>query len=445
MARRKGADGSIRRLPGGKYQARLPSRLDPRRSALSATFSTTSEARRALNREIASVEERGYKPGRTPNGKAITVGMVLDQFLRDVPRAHSTQKTYEACLKRLDGLKLFRVDQLSESDVRGWALGLVRSGLAEPTVDQTRRFLAAALNHYRRGAGGVASFRSTWGRRTKLSREARRSRDHIIVPVGALAALEEWLPDSKRPDKRVTEEWSLMFSVLAWSGGREGEILGLPAKAVSRVEPVIRIEEAVSNRQIGRTKTATSDRDATLPMPVWERLLRRTEGCGPSELVFPGRGGEPLGASAAIRRWNRIRADISAPADACIHDLRATWSSMMLDSGASILEVAAQLGHGSAGDITIRHYSKVVAGEPPWRHLRASHLSLPERLDAVYRCVIGIDGAEDFDRTLIRINLDANGRVKSDAIEINTSPTSPVQIEIVKAGKVLQRMRRYCS
>jgi hypothetical protein len=224
--------------------------------------------------------------------------------------------------------------------------------------------------------------------------------------------------------------------VIVWGGLREGEALGLTTAAIDTERPVLTVTQAATGRtrQVGPTKTSSSTRKVAVPVGVWRALQDHAAELPAGTLLFTdyrmtpedrlaikqgtkksrlGRtpvapDGRPLAGSAALKRWQKIRAQIDAPDDATIHSLRATAASVLLDAGASILEVAGWLGHASP-ETTLRHYARVAEwGEAaPWVALRGEAISFAARIDRVHRIVTGAAQAVDWHDDALTIHVPA--------------------------------------
>jgi integrase len=79
------------------------------------------------------------------------------------------------------------------------------------------------------------------------------------------------------------------------------------------------------------------------------------------EWIFRTAAGTPIAYTNFLRRiWNRVL-ELAQIRHRTPHDLRHTWASHMLASGADLAYVSAQLGHANPS-ITLRIYSHWVPG-----------------------------------------------------------------------------------
>lgn len=84
MGRRRGVEGSVREIPAGSgsWQARLPSRLDPRRRPLKETFPSERAAWAAVRAEIVDMDRNAaLRPTGRTSAKVRRVKDVLEDYI----------------------------------------------------------------------------------------------------------------------------------------------------------------------------------------------------------------------------------------------------------------------------------------------------------------------------------------------------------------------------
>ena len=151
-----------------------------------------------------------------------------------------------------------------------------------------------------------------------------------------------------------------LLSLLAYAGVRPGEALALTWGNVR--ERTILIEQAVSLGEIKATKTGQT-RTVRLLGPLasdlaeWRLACRRP---GSDVLVFPARDGDPWSKDD----WANWRNRVFGPAAAAVglektrpYDLRHSFCSLLIHEGATVVEVARQLGHSPT--MTLNTYGHV--------------------------------------------------------------------------------------
>lgn len=122
---------------------------------------------------------------------------------------------------------------------------------------------------------------------------------------------------------------------------------------------------ADSTSAIKVTKSDTSRRAHTPPAVI--AVLKELRGSKaatplPSVRVFLDEEGEPMQDYQLIDRWEKIRATAGVK-DVRWHDLRHSCASILIQNGASLAEVASQLGHKNIA--TSKRYAHLVPGHKP--------------------------------------------------------------------------------
>jgi integrase len=167
-------------------------------------------------------------------------------------------------------------------------------------------------------------------------------------------------------DDRLYAAWQL----LATSGARRGEVLGVPWRDLdldghrwSIVQTVI--ESGVSRPKGGRSRSVALDKGTVEAL----RQHRRAQAAerlawGPAYadhgLVFCREDGEPLQPRSFSRMFDRHVQQAGLPRIR-LHDLRHTWATLALSAGVHPKIVSERLGHASVA-ITLDVYSHVSAG-----------------------------------------------------------------------------------
>jgi integrase len=157
-----------------------------------------------------------------------------------------------------------------------------------------------------------------------------------------------------------------MLATAVLTGLRQGELLGLHWRDIDFDNGVIRVRSALDRRRREvPPKTQHALRDVVL-MPALAQLLQQHRAdsrfSDPDDYVFTTQLGTPFHwANLAPRALN------PALSKAGIrrlrwHDLRHTFASLLITSGANITFVSRQLGHSSS-QITLSVYAHLLDGE----------------------------------------------------------------------------------
>jgi integrase len=150
--------------------------------------------------------------------------------------------------------------------------------------------------------------------------------------------------------------------MLAGSGLRIGELLGLRVSDVDFLRRTVRVErQRRQNGTLGPPKTATSVRTVPLGKVVVDALAAHLAAYPSDEWLFT----EPGGAPIAYRRWRTLwdatRTEAKLP-NVGTHDLRHFFASALIAGGASVKQVQTTLGHANAS-ITLQTYSHLWPGD----------------------------------------------------------------------------------
>jgi integrase len=153
-----------------------------------------------------------------------------------------------------------------------------------------------------------------------------------------------------------------LIAVLAFAGLRIGEALGLKWKDVDFTQHCIRVERTWTKYSTWSTPKSKSSRRAVFMADSLAALLadfyEAAGRPGPDAVLFTHDGSRPLDSSHARRSFDAAL-KVAGLRHVRIHDLRHTFATTLLSSGASIKWLQAQLGHSSAS-MTLDIYSHYV-------------------------------------------------------------------------------------
>jgi integrase len=157
--------------------------------------------------------------------------------------------------------------------------------------------------------------------------------------------------DPKRPaaneqERAEDRQDAEIVRVAAYAGLRQGELLALRWRDVDFAGHALTISRAMSAGVEGPTKSGKVRR-VTMPdqaAAALDRLSRREDFTGESELVFCNVLGRPLDGSALRRRFKRAR-DAAGLRPLRFHDLRHTYGSLLAAAGVDLVTIQAAMGH----------------------------------------------------------------------------------------------------
>ena len=152
------------------------------------------------------------------------------------------------------------------------------------------------------------------------------------------------------------ERWRLLFELLAHTGLRISEAIGLEWQHVQFGDsPKLLVRQQDCRGEVGKLKSAKSRRDLPLSPGMAERLWALGADRPGSERVFLSGAGTPL-AYSNLRRRVLVKAAKAAGMEwVTFHTFRHTCASLLFEAGRDIAQVSAWLGHSDAG-FTLRTY-----------------------------------------------------------------------------------------
>jgi integrase len=372
--------GAVRQLPSGRWQARVRDEFGQLVSA-PMTFPTKTDASRYLV-TVETDQARGewvdHRRGE------VTVTAWVERWLGTCSHLRpKTRVSYDSLLRATINPHLgeLMIGSLTPMRLREWVSALTDSGLSPSRVRQAYRLLSQAL------------------RVAEVERLIPRT-PCIGVSLPKMPQTEPTIISQAQADAIASAcpgQYGLLVRVLAYSGIRIGEALALRRSSVELDAARVVIRESLSDaggRLIFTLPKDHQQRAVALP-PFLVELLRThlSDGVGRASesLVFSSRTGAPVRYSTFRRAAWEPALESTGLTGVTPHDLRASHASWLIDAGASVLDVAARLGH-AAGTVTTRHYARVLPG----RDAEVAQLLIQSGTDVARRPIRG--------RTVVPIN-----------------------------------------
>ena len=184
----------------------------------------------------------------------------------------------------------------------------------------------------------------------------------------------------------VPDRWRFFILLKTFAALRWGEISALTRADIDLSLRTVRIHRQFltipGGLDIGPPKSKAGLRTVSFPaalVPDLVEHLRRYAAPGPSGLVFPGEHGQPLrrGNFNQAVEWHAICAELGVP-ELHLHDLRHTGNTLAAQSGASLRDLMARMGHDSPAAALIYQHSS-----------RAADEAIASALDALLRPELG--------------------------------------------------------
>jgi integrase len=331
--------GSIRRLPSGRYQARVRADDGTLRPA-PVTFATKADA----DRWVASViTDKAHGRWVDPQAGKVTLGDYAQLWRQGkAGLAPKTEELYDYLLNRLvlPALGDVALGELTPARVRAWRAGLVRAGRPGlTTIAKAYRLLSSIMT--------TAVVDNIVSRNPCIEKGAgvERSPEMRVVTPEQVAAIA----DAIEPRYRA-----LVFTA-AYAGCRWGELAALRQRSLDLLHGTLIVEEQVVELRGGRLvfcppKSEAGRRVVHLPAGLVDELrahLARFVSADPAGLVFPSeKGGVLRQSNFRDRQWApALRA--AGVEKLRFHDLRHVAGTLATVSGATTREVQARLGHAS--------------------------------------------------------------------------------------------------
>jgi len=280
-----------------------------------------------------------------PDLGSLTLAKLIEEFLAD---PETKRLRYYDDLERLLAWFVNRFGSTRALELNVLTLREARESLRRGRMNATaNRYLSAlrsAWNWAR--ASGLVPNEKLWPQRLMLTEPKGRTRfltdDELRRLLGA----------ARRHSARMLAAITLAVA----TGMRQGELLRLDWSDVDFVKKTVRIH--ITKNDDART--------VHLPESAAEAFheLRRSRVVGVTH-IFTGRRGARLTKAELDARWRRVKKAAKLE-DFRWHDLRHTAASFLAQSGASLVEIGAVLGHRSPS-VTAR-YAHMVQGAPVTGH-----------------------------------------------------------------------------
>lgn len=367
--------GSISRADNGTWSlvVDLPGANGRRRQLRRRGFATKKDAQAALTAILAD-KHRGVLVAPS---KATLGSYLLDIWLpgRRSSLLPSTAAAYEGIIR------LYVLPELGRARLRsvdGAALNRLYSRLLTEGRTESRRGLGAGLS--------PKTVRNVHGVLTRAMRDAvswgqlqRNACDTADPPRGRVPEMKAWTADELRRFVKAAEShrWAAVWMLMASTGMRRGEVLGLRWTDVDLKAATITIRS--TRIRYGKTtaastpKTARGNRTiaigpATLSaLKAWkrtqtaERLQIGGGWQGEHGLVVTNLDGSAPNPEAFSNLFAKlVRA--AGPPPIRLHDLRHSYATAALAAGVPVKVLSQRIGHADIG-VTLAVYAHVMPGD----------------------------------------------------------------------------------
>lgn len=292
--------------------------------------------------------------GKRIKAEKLTVGEYLTIFLRNANVRETTRKSikrhFDAYVR--PRFESWNLGDLTTLDIRklysDMREGVLREHpLSDNTIRLTHRYfrkaLAAAISD------GLLPSNPT---------------DGIALSAPTPARASRWLSEKELAcflEASKSSRWGSLFEVLALTGMRIGEAVGLKWEDVDLQRREITVQRSATKIDgIWREERPKNGKTRTITIP--QRLvdsLRTLKEDANCEFVFHNKTGSPADKRSIQRALKLVLEKVTLP-DISLHDLRHSHASILLKNGSHIKVVSERLGHANV-EITLRYYAHVDA------------------------------------------------------------------------------------
>ncbi|WP_239127012.1 tyrosine-type recombinase/integrase [Asanoa siamensis] len=280
-----------------------------------------------------------------PDAGKIPLGDYLDQWIKERDLKARTREEYEriARLHIRPQLGKRPLNEVTSAVIRTWRSDRLAAGVGRSTVAKAYRILHAVF-------GTAADDEPPLIRRNPCRLKGAGSDKSDERPTATLDQVLA-LADAIQPRYR------LLVLLAAFAQLRFGELVALRRRNIDLARMELRVQRATAEMEDGTQldddpKSEAGKRPITLPRALRvdiEAHLHNYVGASDDARLFIGpQGGIPRRRNFN-RVWKRAMCDAGVPAgaDLHLHDLRHTGSTWSAQSGATLKEVMARIGHSS--------------------------------------------------------------------------------------------------
>ena len=343
MTRAKRDFGTIRKRANGRWQAYYMG-PDQAFHRAPSTFDAKVDAEAWLASERRLMQNDEWSPSKSRRAKVVRstemFGPYAEAWLEQRELKPRTRALYRRLLDRfiLPAFGEVSLRDITPQVVRTWHCGLDSSRPTQRahTYSLLRSILSTAVTDEILASNPC---------RVRGAGSAKRVRSIEPATLGELEVLLEKIPAPYRA----------LVLIGAWCGLRFGEVselrrkdVDLKAKTIHVKRGVVRIGKEVT---VGKPKNIAGVRDIAVPphlLPILEQHLKEHVALGREALLFPSVKDPDVQVhtNTLRRHWLKARLAAGRP-DLRVHDLRHTGAVLAAQSGATLAELMARIGHST--------------------------------------------------------------------------------------------------
>jgi len=256
-----------------------------------------------------------------------------------------------------DPIADIRLSEITSADVEAFQLRLVKALVGPRRINQSVGVLKTCLSD------GIR--RGLFERKITVSNIRYDEKPTGIFTVEQLKALFATVPGPF-----IDRQGYTFFLLLASTGARRGEAMGLRWKSIDLDSGKLQIVEALrEGKELVHPKWGKTRADVQLPAIMVQRLREYRRECDhvlPGSFVFCRPDGKPYSGGWVVRQWAHMVKATGYRTDKdghrlIVHSLRHTFNSILLQQGMTAGAVQAIIGWSSP-EIQKR-YSHLSAGD----------------------------------------------------------------------------------
>ena len=303
-------------------------------------------AERRMEIVLARINGFDYRPGRVA-----TFGEFIEKWKAEVltkqkPSSARAAQSHLTCYI-IPQLSKLRLENFGVENQQTFLSRVLEAGVSRKTALNVLATLSSILTTARNW--GYNCEQIDIGKLHLPPRDARPEARHFTV-------------DQLRRILAIAEEpWRTLFALLAMTGLRAGEALGLQVGDIDFERMTIGVRRSAWCGRIQTTKTKASETVLPLPGPLCQILKDHlsTIGGKPDTLLFVTKNNRPPSSNKVVeyRLWAILDA-LDIPRCG-LHAFRHSHTALLLDSGATPKVVQRQLRHSDART-TLQIYGHVV-------------------------------------------------------------------------------------
>lgn len=365
--RRMKGEGSITKMPSGKYRVRLEVSPSPlgKRQWLTAVVATQKEATEKLQefqrqkktedmveklKESFSDFIEPYVSYKASEGLLPSTLYRIRQTLKETGDNYfpniPVQKISSELLQEV--VKMWRDDKGNkETTIR------IKYKIIQGYFDWLRQKKYIAKSPFDE---------------TVLKRQKKKKNNKLVIisqeEHEKLKTVMEkyWDPEDTNGKLRLRNIFLAIYLLTYETGMREGEVAGLKVKCIDKETATVTVENSLSfvNGELidNPPKTAAGYREIVISRKTLGYLEELIEGADKEDYVFrsPVSGGKPFNPASLLARFQQFQKEAGIDHAIKFHTIRHTNASILIAKGVPTPVITERLGHSSVG-ITYNTYA----------------------------------------------------------------------------------------